>query len=300
MVIRYLFTGITAVMLSTACSRTVSTSFPLPARTDTSSSIPAITAKEPNSWKIASPLGTEQTYISISFTTIELTSTTDTIREILQSRSEFTLGLNTADRTTTFRGALHKFSVNSAGRVASSKQIEFPVEFTGTIAEGMLTLRLASQTQESSSIPNCSNPMLSLLGSIRRAVFVAPREVTREVIWADSVTTTICHGMIPITLTMVETFRPAGEISHRGAHSILIEHTAKTIFSGEGPQDQHRVSLTGTGISSGKLYLDPLSGLILETIDEERTTLTVHSSGRRQQFTQVVTDTTTRIQAGLP
>ena len=137
--------------------------------------------------------------------------------------------------------------------------------------------------------------MLSLLSSIRRAIFVPPKEVARGVSWTDTITTTICHGMVPIMLAIVETFRPIGEISHRGFHSILIEHTARTTFSGEGSQDQHRVSLTGTGIGSGKLYLDPLSGLILESIGEERIALAIHSSGRKQQFTQLVNDTTTRI-----
>lgn len=291
---KYKLTGL-AVILSIACSRAAPIPFPKPVQADTLLSNSDNVNKLTRFWTIHSPSGYPQTYISTTSAVVELTSGSIATRETITSKSQFTLRLTEVNRTVTIRGSVNQFTVSAGIRVGSSNQLTFPINFAGTVTEGRFSLWLINQGQTSLNTSSCSNLSLSAITNIRRAIFISPREISHETAWTDTITTVSCHGMIPLTFTTIQTFRPIREVNHNGTRSILIEHTERNIFTGEGPQSQHRVTLRGTGAGSGTSYLDLTTGEVLKSINNWRTELTINSSGRSQQLLQTANDTTTRI-----
>jgi len=104
----------------------------------------------------------------------------------------------------------------------------------------------------------------------------------------DSTSSTTCHGLTPIDVTLASTYKVMGDTNHRGLAAILIERTAVILTEGQGSDGQHTVAITGNGSAAGKFYVDRVTGLLLGSEDRQRMKIIVASSGRRQEFSQTV------------
>lgn len=80
----------------------------------------------------------------------------------------------------------------------------------------------------------------------------------------------------------------SGQAEHNGRAVLIIDQVARLTSTGEGAEGQHRVFLRSQGIESGRLYLEPVSGFLIEAQVEQTSTVTVTTSGRSQDFVQKV------------
>ena len=112
--------------------------------------------------------------------------------------------------------------------------------------------------------------------------------------WRDSTSSAACHGPTPISLTTSYTYKVIGETNYQEAPALLIERTGKTSLNGQGSDGQHRVVVVGEGNTSGSFQIDRETGVLLEANDEQKTKLIIRSSGRSQEFSQIIRERITR------
>lgn len=268
---------------STAPGSSVETSGPI-------TSPPASTGFPGQAWTVvAGTLPLE--YSSTATTTLELLSDSVAIHESVMQRSRFTLLTASASGSTSFLGSINDLSTEAGNRIGRpGVSLSFPITFTGHVLDGVIVLD-ALNGQARKSTDDCFDPALSALNLIHRNIIILPSRLIQGMIWSDSISAAVCSGTIPMTTTSIRTYRVAGESSHEGRPALLIERNEKTLSTGEGSQNQHRILIQMEGKGSGKLYIDRVTGALLDSDVEQQTEITINA-GRLQRFKQTVRERT--------
>lgn len=149
---------------------------------------------------------------------------------------------------------------------------------------------LNGQTRESTV--DCSNPAFSSLNLIHRSIIILPSKLFQGMIWTDSTSAATCSGVVPVITISTRTHRVVGEVGYEGHPALLLERDEETLTTGEGSQNQHRISIRVEGKASGKLYIDRVSGALLDSDMEQQADVTI-SASRLQRFKQTVKERTT-------
>jgi hypothetical protein len=93
----------------------------------------------------------------------------------------------------------------------------------------------------------------------------------------------------------LQAFHVAGQSQLNNTPALIVDTKERTFSKGEGSQGQHHIVIEGRGSTTGRLYIDQISGILLQKNFTATDTLTVHSSGRTQRFLQVSTGITQKI-----
>ena len=209
----------------------------------------------------------------------------------MTQRTRFTLLTGTASGSTSFLGSIEALTTDSPARIGQPAALAvFPISFTGHVINGTITLD-ALNGQSAVASMQCSNPAVSALNVIQRNVIILPAQLTQGMTWRDSTSAAGCSGSIPITTVSIRNYRVIEEADVSGRRAIAIERTEKTLSTGEGSENQHRVFLRTEATGNTKIYVDRLTGALLSSQGEQHGDITV-AAGRAQRFKQTVKETT--------
>ncbi|MEJ7760097.1 MAG: hypothetical protein WKF55_10980 [Gemmatimonadaceae bacterium] len=204
--------------------------------------------------------------------------------------SRFALSFDRTNPSTPISGNVERYSIEAGSRVGSIPNVVTPIVFSGNITNGQLSLKTVGPISETTAAPVCPNSASTAIAGIRRITFLLPTQISRDMTWIDSTSSTTCHGLTPIDVTLSSTYKVMGDTNHRGNAAILIERTGVISTEGQGSDGQHTVAVTGNGSTAGRFYVDRVTGLLLGSEDRQAMKIIVASSGRRQQFSQTVVE----------
>lgn len=291
MPVRYFLQFLLILMLH-GCIQVVSTSPEiLPEPTSKQQIPPNQVLASRKSWVLA-PTAMPRHYASIFTTSLELLTDSGVVHETSTTKRRFTFSLTPGSPFSFFTVIIEGISSETGTRIGiPADPAILPLSFTGQVAGYEFILRTIADRPVPGT-PDCSNPAMTAISPILRTMVITPTTIVSGLTWSDSSSTSTCSGSVPVTLTAARHFQVIGEIVYDKAITILIERTEKLSFSGVGSQNQHSIAIAGNGVRSSKLYLDPATGYLNNTVGEQKTTFSVLSSGRYQQFTQVVHEAT--------
>jgi hypothetical protein len=278
----------------TGCARSVSTpeQIPEPARQPvsgviTKAPVPVVMGR----WTIT-PATSPRRYRSTTTTTIELKTDTGSIQDIVTRQSEFTLLTATSSGSTSFLGSINRIFTSAGVRIGrADDNTVFPVSFTGHIKDGSVIIDELNGSSLSNGL-NCASPTASALQVVQPSIIILPAEIVSGTTWQDSVSSLSCNGLTPITTTTISSYKAAGESELQGQKALLLERTEISRSAGEGADNQHRILIKGTSTGMTKIYIDPVTGSLLDLEGERRSDIII-TAGRSQRFSQVVKEKTT-------
>jgi len=209
-------------------------------------------------------------------------------------RSQYSLAFDRINESVPILGKVDLFVIQAGNRVGPVLQAETPVFFSGKATKGQVSISPVNETPNASLSMTCPNSWSSTISGVRRSIFLLPSQISRGMTWRDSTSSVACHGPTPISLITSYTYRVIGEINYQETPALLIERTGKTSLDGQGSEGQHMVTIVGEGNTSGSFHIDRETGVLLEANDEQKTKLIITSSGRSQEFAQVIRERITR------
>lgn len=264
-----------------ACSSSPPTVQTSPGPVSNPGSGPIAISSGPISWKII-PVQQQHRYQAISETVLETIDSTGSNHDTVKSTLNFLLTTAQDGDSIVYSATIESISVTGGpriGRIDTSK-LQLPFSFLGHLKFGQLTIGLQ---QRVSTVTDCSSELLSATTLVQHAVIAVPQLINKDMVWTDSIQTTVCNGSIPMLSTTAYQYRVVGE----GPAGLLLERQDRTTSVGEGPQDQHQVRLQSEGSGTTRVLLDPQTGVLRESAGTRTGFVTVRASGREQRFTQV-------------
>jgi len=283
---------LTLVFLTCACGRTAASPdpvlLPVPAPAAPAASLPVSPGR---TWTIT-PGAQPQRYSSTATIALELITDSTRIRENITQQSRFTLLTGSASGSSSFLGTIESLTTETPTRIGSAElPATFPISFTGHIQNGTVVLDAVNGRPRTGPI-ECSTPAFSALNIIHRNIIILPAQLTQGMTWRDSTSTAGCSGSIPVNTIAVRSYRVAGETELSGRPALLLERTEKTLSTGEGSENQHRILIRTDGSGTGRVYIDRFSGALLSAESEQQINVTI-TAGRSQRFIQLVKEKTT-------
>lgn len=283
-----------------ACTRP--STLPEPQASPTEASAPESSRSLPaektssGSWEI-SPTSEIQHYSTLITTSIQQSAAGQTSSDSITTRAQYGLSTTRSANLIILTGSIEAFAIQTGNRIGSDSTSEsYPVSFAGRIINHQLQLDITRNISPavSTTLP-CGLPARTALTVIERNLLITPLHLQSGASWQDSLTSTACSGSLELNLTIFRNYRVLGENVFNGIPALVIDVTEKTLSTGEGSQDQHRLIVKGQALKSGRFYLDKINGSIINTLSETHTTLEITTSGRVQQFIQISKEMTNRM-----
>lgn len=246
-------------------------------------------------WQL-SPTTEPQRYTTFISTIVQQQSVTPPVSDSVKTTTRYSIGVMRSPNSASITGIIESFEIKAGNRIGSDTiEASFPASFNGQIRNHELSLDLANSRSNSSSALSCQSTEKNALTTIQRNLYTIPFQLQNGMTWQDSLSSTSCSGPLELTLTTIRNYKVIGETTFNAVPAILVAITEKTLSEGEGSQDQHRVMITSEAQKSGNMYLDEVTGTLLNVISETHTTIQIQTSGRTQQFLQTSRETTTRM-----
>jgi hypothetical protein len=120
-----------------------------------------------------------------------------------------------------------------------------------------------------------------------------PDRLVADSTWSDSSVETGCRGSIPATVTATHTYTVLGDTLYDSTPALHVKRTDTITAQGEGSEGQHHVSLVAKGTGITNFYVDPVSGRLLGSLNDQVTKLDITTSGQVGHFVQSVTERVT-------
>lgn len=298
------FTWTLSILLVSACGKASSGVNPeLPpvpvSRPDsTASGLPREnpTSSASRVWDIT-PNNSSNNYTSSVKTHIQqLTASGAEVEDSSFVQTRYAIKLDRRADTTVIEGSVTALLVQSGQRIGfSSPALLFPISFRGQFFNHELRFDgLTSKGQILSSSVACESPSQMAISSVQRTFFLMPLQIKTGDTWQDSTSSTVCSGSLPITLIDKRTYKLLGETEFQGVKVLVLTRNERALFYGEGSQDQHRITIRGETLGTAQLYADPITGFLFNVTADSKTTLSIETSGRVQQFLQSSREVTAR------
>ncbi len=285
--------GILVVLALSACATivaTTSTASPpeLPPATTPTRSPGQQVDKTSKVWQIV-PTDDLQHYSASISTQIQEISIPQAKRDSTVLKAQYTFGLTRSVDSTLIHGSIEQFSTQAGSTIGSETSSPvFPMAFTGFSANHEIHL----------NEPSDSSPCTTLqtaLSVIPRSVFLAPLQVAVGTTWQDSTSFTVCSGSLTVKILDIKSYTLIGETEINGNSALSIEQKERAFSTGEGSQDQHRISMSGETQGTAHLTIDRVTGVLLELIANRSGKLSIQVSGRARQFLQTSTEIIRRV-----
>jgi hypothetical protein len=292
MLFRYRFLLLSA--LFTACRSSAPGRIPTPDIGDPAAT-PVDLRTEAASWSI-SPTNQEHRYTSITSATLESAASPLTSRDTLISTVRFSLGITRDVVPPSYSARIESVSIQGGSRIVEAAGLppgSLPFLFAGRLEPNRITLELPKTQTETSA--SCSNEALAAVPVVQRSIILVPLQLRTGMTWTDSTTATVCSGPLLVSLSTARTYLVKGQVAVRGYPAVLLEQQNRTSFTGDGVQEQHRISVRGEGSGRTQLTVDAATGALIDAAGDHSASLTITSSGRDQQFTQRSRERVTRV-----
>jgi hypothetical protein len=250
--------------------------------------VPEPSAAEPRTntadrWTLV-PVSNPRRFTSIINTTIELQEAAGIQRDSLASTFTYSLGVNRTGDPVSYTATLESVSLRGGQRTSlPTASITSPFSFSGRIEKNRIST--------DSTFSDCSSNPANAVPVIQRSLIVAPLSLRKNMTWSDSVSSAVCSGSIPVTMTAIRDYRVIGETSQ----GILLERHDRTTAAGEGSQGQHIVRLKTDGSGTAQITIDRETGELLQSTATSSTTAIITASGRDQKFVQAVRERIDRL-----
>lgn len=285
---RHIFLGLFTLGV-TGCALTAKNSPSLPAEPEVSSEPVGVSVtRDEGTHRIWRTTPTEelQSYRSTIKTTIEEQNTQENRKFHFTTSADYSLRLLRSTSKIDLSGTVLNFQVNADKPDSlSPSSFEFPMIFSGKIADHNIFLRPSNSNKPTSLLP-CNDSLQILLSVINRDLVIVPTEISTDQGWQDSTSSMICSGSVPVDVSMLRNYRITGETIVDGMSALQLERTEKLLASGQGSQGQHQISISGVGTGRGQIYVDRVTGTLLSLTATNEIELSIKSSGRTQMFTQ--------------
>ncbi len=281
---------LTAASLNGCAVSSSPPSLPSPVQTpEEEPAMPVIGSRSPTSWRIT-PTSHPTAYSVVRTTTTSQAENPRSQGDSVTLRVDYSVAITRTSDSIFFAGSVINFDILRSNGDPEPMQIQLPFSFAGKVGNNVISTDITNGIR-SDTMP-CENISLTALGTIQHNIFLPPLQLNSGQAWGDSTSTNLCAGTLPINLSVVRTSKVIGEGDFDGVPSLIIDQNERTFSKGEGSQGQHRIVVEGFGITSGRIYLDRISGKLLSSRMTNQTTLSVRSSGRNQQFVENSTETT--------
>lgn len=201
-------------------------------------------------------------------------------REVVSNFTHQILTLERVGESLSFRAVIDTFAPVTQGVIGPAQAVELPIQLTGKADAGGVHL-------ESPPSGSCDATRAIAATDLYNLLAPFPSELARGAVWHDSVIVSGCQAGIPTTATTTRTFTVSGEVNHAGRSLLLVERADSVNARGEGAYGQHRMTVEGAGSGSAFYYLDTTSGEVFQLTTNQRSRITVTTSGRRHSFTQI-------------
>ena len=277
-----------ATLVLSACVSSSSTPglpLPSPGTQAEPSVIASQEARAVKAWRFV-PSPDSHSYSSLTTTVITANESPTARHDSSTTQLTYSIVTRQSLDTVSFSGLITEFTLR--GQTAQPNEFKplLPIRFTGRIFNHTVDTEL-SGSAHSIDANGCVNPSQSVLMGVQRNLFFIPIEVKTEERWTDSTSSVVCSGMLPTSLTIVRSFQVKGESDFNNIPALVLDLNERTFSKGEGSQEQHSILTETQGVTTGRIYIDRVSGQILTTNLTNKTSLSIHSSGRVQKFTQI-------------
>jgi hypothetical protein len=286
--------SILSVFLCAACSGTplvpgLPSPTPVP---ETTAELPRAGKRSPDFWKIT-PSSQTRSYSSLLTTVITQNENPSSRRDSLTTQIIYSLSATQSSDTLRFSGFINTYEIEGIQSQADISEPTLPIRFTGISADHVLVTQTVSSMKNNSTA--CTDPSRFPIQTIQRNLFSLPLEITAQQTWTDSTVSIICNGTLPVTLTSVRTLQAKGESEFEGTPVLVLEENEKTFSKGEGSQGQHRIIIETRGVTTGRIYVERISGQLLTVNSTNSTLVSIQTSGRIQHFQQKSTEITRQV-----
>ena len=282
------------LLLVPACRSSTSGTLPIP-DSDIPPVRPSDVSPEISAWTI-SPVHEDHRYTSTTKAILESAGLPTLFRDTVTSTVVFTLAISRDMAPPSYSARIESVSIRGGARTRdtlTSPRVLLPFAFTGRLEPNRTTLEVPKTRIDVPS--DCTTEVLAAVPAVQRSLVLVPLRLHKGMTWTDSVVAGVCSGPFQTSLSTIRTYVVRGQIVIHGRTALLLEQQSRTSFTGEGTQQQHHVRVRGDGSGKALLTVDAQTGALIEAAADHTTALTVTSSGRNQQFTQVTREQVSRV-----
>jgi hypothetical protein len=168
--------------------------------------------------------------------------------------------------------------------------------------------QLAANGQLTSLTSNATTPCLSATDPLSAAavqLFVTlPAAISPGEVWSDTVVSATCRGRMPVTTTAIRQYRAVTDTVWEGMGALLLTRADSLLIESRPGSQPGSVSssdtaasmrATGTGRAEFTLYVDPSSGVLLESTGQSHTEILVTTRSSRFPFREDARQTITLV-----
>ena len=106
--------------------------------------------------------------------------------------------------------------------------------------------------------------------------------------WTDTVSTTVCHGKIPVLQQAIRNYIVLNFTTWDQQPAVTVRRTVFSILSVDFRKIQNQFHAIGSGESSAVIYANHLTGVLLQSDTESKSTLTVTTTRGVFSFSQIL------------
>jgi len=267
-------------LLSTAClAGCVSSHAPVASLPTSPQPVPATIPSAATSWTFNFAPGSISYRVSRT-ATINESADPQARREISTNSTHESLALKVSADTIAFTAVVDTFSTTTQGVIGSVQPVQLPVQVSGVRVGDSLVISSDSLTQ-------ACNPVTSaLITDLHNLLPRIPALLSISMSWKDSTNSTGCQGSIPTTSRVLHSYHVIGETMYEGIRTLIVQRSDTIQAEGEGPQQQHRLTLGASGTGTATYYLDTATGLIVHLSVAQDLNLSITASGKTSHFRQ--------------
>lgn len=258
---------------------------PTPATTDSATTPAAVSTwtprRAPGTWR----------YELHTSATVSLRSDTSAAPVPIDTRSFYTLSVGPSDSGFMLTGTVDSVVTHAGPRIpAPPPGTRFPMLFSARLERS----GLPGVIQSASPAP-CRTGVAPMLAAAGGLLPMLPPTIQIGSNWQDTVVSVTCRGEIALRTTTSSRYRLTDTAIVQGRAALLVEQTFETSTASDSAAERQNgsVSITGTGEGHRNLYLDPVTGALLQEQGESKSVITVRTRSSALPFQQVVKETVT-------
>lgn len=257
-----------------ACSPTLHTT---PTRSPTKSSI----APQPEraSWQLSHRAATLHYVVHDSSV---LSISTDTIAKEIPFITTAFLQLVTSALGDSFQFNARIDSSSVRSELQTKSSVDTSLQVSGIISHqgGIIQLH-------PTGISSCKVGIEPVFGRIAELFIRMPPRIIIGSQWTDTSTAPICYGKTSLRQTSIRSYRLIADTTWQGDSALKVDRSTILSVSGLEADSSKHISATGIGSSTATLFLDRVTGEVLETLTRGIVTLTITSGRGTFPFRQI-------------
>ena len=228
-------------------------------------------------------------YLIRDSSTISMTNDTTGHTEPIESTAIYDLSIADSENMFILTSRVDSLSVNSHLPTRKAAETSEPLELHGVLSSrGRFTA-----TGAVASV-SCTGNSVSPSSRLQELLVILPTSVIRVGDkWSDTSSTTICHGKIPLTQTLIRNYELMKSSTCQPGTVEVQRMVSNTLTSSSADSNYH-LDASGSGTATSVLCLDTNTGVLLESNGQSHLELTVTTSRGKFPFTQ---NTTTHIES---